>query len=210
MERPIPTLSAREAELLKFAAEGLTDTAIAHRLGISEATVGTYWGRVRIKLGPYNRTELVAIILRAQQEEEVRKLREEYSAVVEELRRETLGGKRHYRQLLENVPDALLLVSDIGTIDYANPVAHELFGYSEGELNGRSLLCLIPERFKARHTEHREEYVNNPSRREMGQHLETPALRKDGQEIPVRATLSAVETREGLLVTCVVRPIKPS
>ena len=57
-------LSPREQQLITMAGEGLTDTAIANRLGISEATVNTYWGRIRVKLGPHNRTELVAIALR--------------------------------------------------------------------------------------------------------------------------------------------------
>ena len=54
MERSsnIPQLSPRELQLIEYATQGLTDTAIALKLGISEATVGTYWGRVRIKIGP--------------------------------------------------------------------------------------------------------------------------------------------------------------
>src|SRR5690348_5144271 len=59
-------LSPRELQLLSFAAQGLTDNAISHKLGISLATVGTYWGRIRIKLGPLNRTELVANWLKEQ------------------------------------------------------------------------------------------------------------------------------------------------
>src|SRR5262245_36101632 len=45
-------LSERERQLIELAAEGHTDASIANELGISEATVSTYWGRVRIKIGP--------------------------------------------------------------------------------------------------------------------------------------------------------------
>src|SRR5579871_1864366 len=54
------SLSARERELLVLAMNGLTDQGIANKLGISAATIGTYWGRVRIKFGPLSRPELVA------------------------------------------------------------------------------------------------------------------------------------------------------
>ena len=62
--------------MLLLAAQGLTDQGIAHRLEISLATVGTYWGRIRIKIGPLSRTGLVetapdAIVLANEQAEEV-------------------------------------------------------------------------------------------------------------------------------------------
>ncbi len=47
VERKHPALSEREEQVLRLAMRGFTDTAIAHQLEISEATVGTYWGRVR-------------------------------------------------------------------------------------------------------------------------------------------------------------------
>src|SRR5512135_589911 len=53
-------LSQRERQILVYAAAGLTDQAIANKLGISRATVTTYWGRIRTKFGPFGRTELVA------------------------------------------------------------------------------------------------------------------------------------------------------
>src|SRR5579862_4728500 len=58
------TLSPREAAIIRMASEGHTDSSIAHLLEISEGTVGTYWGRIRTKMGPYSRPELVAIAIR--------------------------------------------------------------------------------------------------------------------------------------------------
>lgn len=207
-ERPTIELSPREKQLLDFAAQGFTDTAIAHKLGISEATVGTYWGRVRIKLGPYSRTELVAIVLRAEQEAAVEQMRLQNEAFVRKLQAEASDGASFYHGLLENAPDALILVNQSGAIEMANSAACDLFGYDHGELEGMDLTTLIPPRFRDRHREHRADYISNPARRAMGEHLETPAVRKDGSEFPVRASLSAIETNNGVIVTCAVRPVK--
>lgn len=208
-ERPAPELSPREQQLLKYAAEGLTDTAIAHKLGISEATVGTYWGRVRIKLGPYSRTELVAIMMRAERETAVEALRRENEALIRELQSQgSMGTGAFYRDMLEQAHDAMILVSEEGQIEYANVGAQELFGYEKGELHGQDITCLIPTRFRERHADHREEFVRSPDRRKMGEHLETPALHKDGQEFAIRASLSAVTTNDGLTIFCVIRPIE--
>lgn len=207
-DRPTIELSPREKQLLQYAAEGYTDTAIANNLGISEATVGTYWGRVRIKLGPYSRTELVAIVLRAEQEVAVESLRRENEYLVRKLEDEAIEGSSYYHDLIENAPDAMIVVSETGTLEFINSRACELFGYERGELEGQNVAILVPPRLSDVHRHHREKYVSDPMRREMGEHLETPAVRKDGSEFLIRATLSAIESPSGLVVVCAIRPIK--
>jgi len=56
---PESKLSPRERQVIHLAAEGKTDKEIAKFLGIQPGTVGTLWARIRSKLGPCNRTELV-------------------------------------------------------------------------------------------------------------------------------------------------------
>jgi PAS domain S-box-containing protein len=203
-------LSQRERQILKLASEGNTDTAIAHKLGISEATVGTYWGRVRIKLGPYGRTELVAKMVRAEQEAEVEALRSENQKLISELQDAVSGAptpETLYHDLLENAPDAVLVVGEGGIIQYGNAAASDTFGYSAQELQGMHILTLVPERYRLPHLDHQADYFKNPQRRPMGGHADTSAVRKDGTEFPMRAALSATQTPKGLLVTCIVRPI---
>jgi DNA-binding CsgD family transcriptional regulator len=53
-------LSPREREVLGLLSQGLTSTAIAARLGLSEATVRTHVEHMRVKLGVRTRAALVA------------------------------------------------------------------------------------------------------------------------------------------------------
>lgn len=57
-------LSPVELQVLKLIAEGLTDEAIAERLGIKRSTVETYWRRGQAKLQAQNRAHAVAIAVR--------------------------------------------------------------------------------------------------------------------------------------------------
>lgn len=210
-DRPVPVLSPREVELLKHAENGLTDSAIAARLGISEATVGTYWGRIRIKLGPYSRTELVANVIRMEHEAAVELLHRENEKLAQELREHSqVGGMAIYHQLLDHAPDAIIVVNSDSFVEFANLAACDLFGYGKEELDGVDLLTLMPGRFVEAHRDHCDDYIADPQRRNMGKHLSTPALRKDGTEFPVRAALSGIQTPKGLVVMCAIRAIEHS
>lgn len=207
------SLSDRERQLVVLASKGLTDTAIAHKLGISLATVGTYWGRVRIKFGPLNRTELVAVFLQEQAATVVDALRSENSALLQALdekaRTEAMlqTSLQLFKGLVETAPDAILLVNEAGTIQLANEQAEQTFGYDGEELLGLQVDLLVPERYRGSHAENRLSYHANPVKRRMGEHMATFALRKDGSEFPMATALSATETHSGLLVTCIVRDL---
>ena len=205
-DHPESILSPREYQLLRLAAAGYTDMAIAEQLGISEATVGTYWGRVRIKFGPYSRTELVAIMMRAESNAAYESLRLEKAEELENLQLKlTSGGAISPRLLLESSPDAIVLVSANGFIEFANQAAHDLFGYFGSEMEGLSHSALIPLRYRDKHDELSTGFLKEPARKRMGLHLETPAVNKLGDEFPICASISAVESSDGPIVMCVVR-----
>jgi DNA-binding NarL/FixJ family response regulator len=52
-------LTSRETQILRLVARGLTNSAIAHQLGISARTVEEHLARAFAKLGASNRTDAV-------------------------------------------------------------------------------------------------------------------------------------------------------
>jgi PAS domain S-box-containing protein len=207
------SLSHRERQLLGLAAQGFTDNGIAKELGISLATVGTYWGRIRIKFGPLNRTELVAIYLREEASRTIQNLRNENETLLSELNEHAKTAQmlrtslELFRGLIETAPDAILLVNGKGGIELANDQAEKMFGYSSGEMLGLTIEDLVPADLRAAHVVHREEYNANPVKRKMGEHLATMALRRDGSQFRMATALSATETPNGPLITCIIRDL---
>jgi PAS domain S-box-containing protein len=208
-----PDLSERENQILRMAAEGLTDQAIANKLGISLNTVSTYWGRIRIKLGPVNRAELVANFVREQSGDQLERLRYENRQLLAELERHNEAERELqstldlFQTLIDTAPDAILVVDATGHIRLVNDEAERTFGYERKEFLELQVVDLMPARFRDAHDGHRQSYLASPTARRMGEAEPTVGLRKDGEEFPIAATLNATHTSSGVLVTCIIRDI---
>ncbi|GGJ94090.1 histidine kinase [Pilimelia anulata] len=110
-------------------------------------------------------------------------------------------------QLLDAVPDAILLVDGDGVVRMANEMAEELFGYGPREMIGESVDALVPGDTRNRHAGHRLEYSGAPSRRAMGRGRTLAARRRDGTEFPAEISLAALSTAGGQLVAAAVRDV---
>ena len=109
--------------------------------------------------------------------------------------------------LLDSVPDAIVIVNDIGRIVLANHQAEQMFGHSRQDLVGAALEMLLPERLRGGHGEHRARYLAHPHARPMGAGLQLLGLRKNGEEFPVEISLSPLETEFGGLAISAIRDI---
>ena len=112
-----------------------------------------------------------------------------------------------FENLFDLSPDAIFVTDTQGVIRGANQRATELFGHTHAELVGLPIERLIPERLRARHPSHRENYAAHPRTRQMGAAMNLFALRRDGSEFPVDIMLKPLQTESGPVVLSFVRDV---
>lgn len=104
---------------------------------------------------------------------------------------------------------AIILVDGSGQIRMANAAAESMFGYGHGELVGRPVEMLIPDRYRARHPGQRAQFVARGKARPLGSGLELLGVRQDGAEFPVDISINPLEVADArfMLATILNRPL---
>ncbi|MBL0183429.1 MAG: PAS domain S-box protein [Chitinophagaceae bacterium] len=86
----------------------------------------------------------------------------------------------------------ILVVAKGGEVLLANNFLLAQFGYTDpGELVGKKIEQLIPNRYHSHHTKYRDKYNKHPEPRPMGVGKDLFAIKKDGTEFPVEISLSS-------------------
>jgi diguanylate cyclase (GGDEF)-like protein/PAS domain S-box-containing protein len=107
--------------------------------------------------------------------------------------------------VLEGLPDAVVGSSSAGVIVYVNALAEELFGYRRGELVGRPVELLWPERVRGRYTRNMELYFATAHPLRFS--TEVWGLRRDGSEFVGEMSWGIVETSAGRLLLAIGRDV---
>ena len=116
-------------------------------------------------------------------------------------------SEAQFRAFFDASPDAVIVVDQTGSINFASNRVEAMFGHRPSELVGKPLSILVPERYRDLHAGHLGRFMNDPKPRMMGAGLELLALRKDGSEFPTEISLSPDRTPDGLVVIAAIREV---
>lgn len=112
-----------------------------------------------------------------------------------------------FRKLVESAPDAIVVVNSEGNILLVNSQTVKMFGFTREELINKPYEIMIPEHLKKKHRGRCAGYFVNPIATSIGHDLEIYASTRDGRMIPVEISLSPMETRDGIIVMCLIHDL---
>lgn len=110
--------------------------------------------------------------------------------------------------IVESAMDAIMAVDAQQSIVVFNATAEKMFGCSVEEALGQPLERFIPHRFRAQHHAHISRFAETGvANRAMGTLGALWALRANGEEFPIEASISQLEADGEKLFTCTVRDV---
>ncbi len=118
------------------------------------------------------------------------------------------SSEQFLKQIIETIPDAVIVVDEQARILEANARVRELLGYALHDLLGKPLEILIPIQFRDRHRGHFKAFLAKPKTRTMSEMRKLPALHKDGSVLPVDISLSPLVVDKRTCVMAVIHDIR--
>jgi len=116
-------------------------------------------------------------------------------------------SEEKYRELINTSVDGVISVNPQMKIILWNPGAESMFGYSEKEMLGQSLLKLAPERYRKAKERGFVEFRKVGLGPVVGKTLEFEGLRKDGTKFPIELSVSSRKIGKTYIATAIVRDI---
>lgn len=104
--------------------------------------------------------------------------------------------------------DGIVSVDDTQRIVMYNRAAEKIFGWTADQVLGQPLEMLIPARHRASHAQQVRRFgATGTTSRRMGDNTVLYALRSDGSEFPIEASISQLHTADGKLYTVILRDV---
>src|SRR5256886_15462499 len=113
-----------------------------------------------------------------------------------------------YRGILENALDCIITMDAAGRVVEFNPAAERVFGFSHEEAIGKELAeLIIPPPMREQHRRGLAHFLKTGEGPVIGKRIEISGLRKDGSEILVELTITALKIDREPLFTAYLRDI---
>lgn len=113
----------------------------------------------------------------------------------------------HFRSILQTVPEAMVVIDEVGTITSFSSTAEDLFGYDAEEVEGRNVAILMPSPDRENHDRYIVNYLTSGQRRIIGLGRVVKGLRKDGSTFPMELAVGEAISNGKRIFTGFIRDL---
>ena len=114
-------------------------------------------------------------------------------AIIQDITERKLSNEARLRGITDSAQDAIVMMDARGNISFWNPAAESILGYQKDEAMGKNLhQLLVPQRYLGAHLAAFPEFLRSGRGNVIGKTVELHARRKDGSEIAIDLSLSAI------------------
>lgn len=112
-----------------------------------------------------------------------------------------------FRSVSQSAVDGIITTDSNGDIVILNESILKIFGYHKGELEGRPVTILMPDRFRKNFIEILDEFQLTGKHELAGKIFESMGQRKDGTEFPMELSLATWTSKKEIFTTSIIRDV---
>ncbi len=127
-----------------------------------------------------------------------------FSRITQPIARKIEQQAETFRTLAETTLEGIVLIGVDGIIQFVNPAAETLFGYSPGELLGKSINRLMPMPHREAHDQYISQYLKTGKGKIIGTGRQLTGLRKNGTYFPIHLSVGDINLEHTHLFTGVI------
>lgn len=135
--------------------------------------------------------------------ERLHRLRAETEAFAADL----IAREAHLKSILETVPDAMVVIDEVGIIQSFSSAAERLFDHSAADIIGKNVSMLMPSPYREAHDEYLVRYLKTGERRIIGVGRVVVGQRADGSTFPMELAVGEMHSRDSRYFTGFVRDL---
>jgi diguanylate cyclase (GGDEF)-like protein/PAS domain S-box-containing protein len=198
--RPLAKLSSASAEIGKGNFDVKADIASRDEMGQLASSFNTMAMQLKTsqeQLLAYSRELEIRVAERTAELEKAHKQLEQDFIKLKEAEMALVESEEKFRTMSGSAKDAIIMIDDEGNILFWNEAAKSVFGYTAEEVMEKDMHAFLA------HPRYYESYMNGMKEfRQTGQGIligktfELTAMRKDGIEIPIELSVSAVKLKD--------------
>jgi two-component system sensor kinase FixL len=173
-------LSIVAADFLIPDAPGLTKTAIINGIAFIIIGVGVSWGGELLLRGG-RRAAILA--------------------------HEALAREAHLQLILDTVPEAMIVIDELGIMQSFSTTAERLFGIAAQDANGQNVKILMPSPYHENHDAYLRRYLTTGERRIIGIGRVVVGRRKDGSTFPMELAVGEMKSGDRRFFTGFIRDL---
>jgi two-component system sensor kinase FixL len=113
----------------------------------------------------------------------------------------------HLNSILDTIPDAMVVITDEGTVQSFSPAAERLFGWTAEEMVGHNVKILMPEPDRQQHDGYLDRYLATGERRIIGSGRVVVGVRKDGSTFPIELAVGEMISGDRRFFTGFIRDL---
>ncbi|PTM43003.1 PAS domain-containing sensor histidine kinase [Bosea sp. 124] len=118
-----------------------------------------------------------------------------------------VAREAHLRSILDTVPEAMVVIDDVGTISSFSAAAERLFGYGAAEVVGQNVRILMPQPDRDAHDGYISRYLMTGERRIIGYGRVVTGQKKDGSPFPMELAIGEARADGHRIFTGFIRDL---